>query len=78
MEVEEIDREPVDAAPQILRIVCHHGDKFDVVEEEEANVEVKALRANLSVMMGRIEASSTSLVASQFLGINHNYCLCKI
>ena len=64
MEVKEIDREPADVAPQILHTVRHRRDKLDVVEEEQADAEVKAFRADLSAMMGRIEASSTSLVAS--------------
>jgi hypothetical protein len=55
--VEEIERELVNAIPQVFRTVVYHGDELDMLEEEVASVEVKALRANLAVMMHRIKVS---------------------
>ena len=56
MEVEEIVREP-SQPPQVLRMVIRHGDEFNMLEEEEASIEMKRLRADLSAMIGRIEVS---------------------
>ena len=56
VEVEEIVREPAQP-PQVLRTVIRRGDEFDMLEEGEASVETKRLRANLSAMIGRIEVS---------------------
>jgi hypothetical protein len=55
--VEEIERELVNAIPQVFRTVVHHGDEFDMLEEEVASAEVKALRADLAATMRRIEVS---------------------
>jgi hypothetical protein len=38
-------------------MVLHCDDEFDMLEEEVAGEEVKALRANLLVMMRHIEVS---------------------
>lgn len=46
----------MNAAPQVFRTVVHHGDEFDMLEEV-ASAEVKALRADLAVMMRHIEVS---------------------
>ena len=51
VEVEEIVQEP--AQPhQVLCTVIRCGNEFDMLEEEEASVETKRLRADLSVMVG--------------------------
>jgi hypothetical protein len=38
-------------------MVLHRDDEFDMLEEEVASEEVKALRVDLSVMMRHIEVS---------------------
>ena len=48
-----------------------------MLEEEQASKEVKALRVDLSAMMGHIEVSLTNLVADPFLGVIYNY-LCRV
>ena len=60
MEVKDIERElaqPMNVAPRVIRTVCHRGNEFDVLEEEQASGEVKELKADLSAMMGHIEVS---------------------
>ena len=47
----------MNAAPQVFRMVVRSGDEFNMLEEEVASVEVKALRADLVVMMRCIEVS---------------------
>lgn len=42
---------PTNAGPQVFHIVVRHRDKFDMVEEDVASIEVKALRANLVAMI---------------------------
>ena len=56
VEVEEIVQEPI-PPPQLLRTVIQHGEEFEMLEEVEASVETKKLRANLTSMIGRIEIS---------------------
>jgi hypothetical protein len=56
MEVKEIMREPA-LPPQLLHTVIQRGKEFEMLEEGEASVEMKRLRADLSAMMGRIEVS---------------------
>lgn len=55
--MEEIQWEPANAAPQVFHLVIYCGDEFDMLEEDVATVEVKALRANLVAMMYHIEVS---------------------
>ena len=56
VEIEEIVREPT-LPPRLLRIVIQHGEEFEMLEEGEACVETKKLRADLRSMMGHIEVS---------------------
>ena len=56
IDIEEIVREPT-LPPQLLRMVIEHGEEFEMLEEGEASVETKKLRANLTSMMGCIEVS---------------------
>ena len=56
MEVEEIVQDPAQP-PQVLHMVIWGGDEFDMLEEGEASIETKRLRADLSAMIGRIEVS---------------------
>ena len=54
IEVEEIVWEPT-PPPQLLRTVIQRGKEFEMLEEGEASMETKKLRANLMSMIGRIE-----------------------
>ena len=56
MEIEEIVREPT-PPHQLLYTVIQHGKEFEMLEDVEASVETKKLRANLTSMMGHIEVS---------------------
>ena len=56
VEIEEIVREPT-PPPQLLRTVIQHGEEFEMLEEVEASMETKKLRADLTSMIGRIEVS---------------------
>ena len=56
VDVEEIVREPT-LPPQLLHTVIQRGDEFEMLEEVEASMETKKLRADLTSMMGRIEVS---------------------
>ena len=56
IEVEEIVQEPT-LPPQLLRTVIQRGEEFEMLEEGEASVETKKLRADLTSMMGCIEVS---------------------
>ena len=56
-EVEEIQWEPMNAAPQVFQIVVRCGDEFEMLEEDVDRAEVKALRADLTMMMRCIEVS---------------------
>jgi len=56
VELEEIVWDPT-APPQILHTVIQHGEEFEKLEEVEASVETKKLRADLTSMMGHIEVS---------------------
>ena len=56
VEVKEIVREPT-PPPQVLRTVIQHGKEFEMLEEGEASMETKKLRANLMSMIGHIEVS---------------------
>lgn len=54
--LEEIVREP-NPPPQLLRTVIQRGDEFEILDEREASLEAKKLRANLTLMLARIEVS---------------------
>ena len=56
VEVEEIVWEPT-PPPQLLRTIIQHGEEFEMLEEGEASVERKKLRADLTLMIGCIEVS---------------------
>ena len=56
IEVEEIVRE-LTLPPQLLHTVIQRDEEFEVLEEGEASVKTKKLRANLTSMIGHIEAS---------------------
>ena len=56
IKVKEIVREPT-LPPQLLRIVIQRGEEFEMLEEGEASVETKRLRADLMSMIGRIAVS---------------------
>ena len=56
VEIKEIVREPT-PPPQLLRMVIQHSKEFVMLEEVEASVETKKLRADLTSMMGHIEVS---------------------
>ena len=72
IEVEEIMREPT-LAPQLLHTVIQRGKEFEMLEEEEASVETKKLRANLTSMIGRIEVS----LKRSFLSLeDHSLLIC--
>ena len=78
VEIEEIVREPT-PPPQLLRTVVQHGEEFEMLEEGEASVEIKKLRADLTSMMGRIEVSlkrsSLSFKGRGLLIRNLNLCV---
>jgi len=44
-------RSPVNSGPQVFHTVVRRRDKFDMVEEDVASAEVKALRADLAAMI---------------------------
>ena len=54
VEIKEIVREPT-SPPRLLRTVIQHGEEFEMLEEGEASVETKKLRADLVSMIGHIE-----------------------
>ena len=56
VEVEEIAQEPT-LPPQLLRMVIQRGKEFEMLEEGDASVETKKVRADLTSMIGRIEVS---------------------
>ena len=56
VEIEEIVGEPT-PPPQLLCMVIQRGEEFEMLEEVEASMETKKLRADLTSMMGRIEVS---------------------
>ena len=53
VEVEEIVWEPT-PPPQLLRTVIQRGKEFEMLEEGEASMETKKLRADLTSMIGCI------------------------
>ena len=53
VELEEIVREPT-PPPQLLRTVIQRGKEFEMLEEGEASMETKKLRADLTSMIGCI------------------------
>ena len=56
VEIEEIVWEPT-PLPQLLHTVIQCGKEFEMLEEVEASARMKKLRANLTLMIGRIEVS---------------------
>jgi len=56
VEVEEIVQEPT-LPPQLLRTVIQRGEEFEMLEEGVVSAETKKLRADLTLMIGRIEVS---------------------
>ena len=54
--LEEIVQEPT-LLPQLLRTIIQCGEEFVMLEEREASSEAKKLRANLTLMLARIEVS---------------------
>ena len=44
-------RSPTNSSPQVFDTVVRCRDKFDMVEEDVASAEVKALRADLAAMI---------------------------
>ena len=56
VEIDEIVQEPT-PPPQLLRTIIQRGEEIEMLEEGEASVETKKLRADLTSMMGHIEVS---------------------
>ena len=72
VEIEEIAWEPT-PPPHLIHTVIQRGEEFEMLEEVEASVETKKLRANLTSLMGCIEVS---LKRSSLSFKEHNLLIC--